>query len=195
MSEFSAPGPQSPTTDTTNAQAAPTASPKSNFAKSFRSEEAILVTLIILSTVGIAITNFRPFISFYFWVSMVPVLFLTSLYIGWTKARKRGEGISRIIWVQLLHWVGLLAAIGLIYLLYSSTGRIDNNQLALLTLLSIALATFLAGVHFEWRFMVVGVILGAAVAGAAFIEQVVWMVVIPVAALIVLVIFWWKRSL
>ncbi|NIP23192.1 MAG: hypothetical protein GWO38_05050, partial [Phycisphaerae bacterium] len=119
---------------------------------------------------------------------------LTSLYIGWSKARRRGEGISRIIWVQLLHWAGLLAAIGLIYLLYYKTGRIDNNQLALLTLLSLALATFLAGVHFEWRFMVVGIILGAAVAGAAFVEQVLWMIVIPIVALVGLGVFWWKRS-
>lgn len=166
-----------------------------SFAKSVRQEEAILITLIVLATVGIAITNFRPLESFYFWVAMVPVFGLTSLYIGWTKARKRGEGITRILRIQLLHWGGLLAAIGLIYLLYTKTGRIDNNQLALLTLLSLALATFLAGVHFEWRFMVVGVILGAAVAGAAVIEQVIWMIVIPIAVIVLLAVFWWKRQI
>ena len=184
MSEFSTPNTSTPLDN----------NPKQSFSKSVKSEEAIIVTLIVLSTVGIAITNFRPFESYYFWLAMVPVFGLTSLYIGWSKARKRGEGISRIIWLQLLHWGGLLAAIGLIYLLYYQTGRIDNNQLALLTLLSLALATFLAGVHFEWRFMVVGVILGAAVAGAAFVEQVIWMIILPVVALIVLAVFWWKRS-
>jgi len=189
MSEFSPPNSEIPTSSATE-----NIPKKPSMAKSVSQEEAILITLIVLVTVGIAITNFRPFESFYFWVAMVPVFGLTSLYVGWTKARNRGEGISRIIWVQLLHWIGLLAAIGLIYLLYSTTGRIDNNQLALLTLLSLALATFLAGVHFEWRFMVVGVILGAAVAGAALIEQVIWMIIIPIAAIIVLAIFWWKRK-
>ena len=185
MTEFNAP----------NTNTTPQANPsKPGFSKSVKSEEAIIVTLILLSTIGIAITNFRPFESFYFWIAMVPVFGLTSLYIGWAKARKRGEGISRIIWVQLLHWGGLAATIGLIYLLYSTTGRIDNNQLALLTLLSLALATFLAGVHFEWRFMVVGIILGAAVAGAAFVEQLIWMIIIPIVALLVLAVFWWKRS-
>ncbi|MEX1000453.1 MAG: hypothetical protein WD000_10935 [Thermodesulfobacteriota bacterium] len=189
MSEFSPPNSEIPTSSATE-----NIPKKPSMAKSVRQGEAILITLIVLATVGIAITNFRPFESFYFWVAMVPVFGLSSLYIGWTKARNRGEGISRIIWVQLLHWIGLLAAIGLIYLMYSTTGRIDNNQLALLTLLSLALATFLAGVHFEWRFMVVGVILGAAVAGAALIEQVIWMIIIPIAAIIVLAIFWWKRK-
>ncbi len=185
MSEFNAPN------SSTSPESAP---PAKNLSKSLRTEEALLVTLIVLSTVGIAITNFSPFESYYFWLAMVPVFSLTSLYIGWSKARRRGEGISRIIWVQLLHWVGLLAAIGLIYLLYYKTGRIDNNQLALLTLLSLALVTFLAGVHFEWRFMVVGVILGAAVAGAAFVEQILWMIIIPVVALVGLAVFWWRRS-
>lgn len=189
MSEFSTPSPEQPPSSSQESTAK-----KPSMAKSVRQEEAILITLIVLATVGIAITNFRPFESFYFWVAMVPVFGLTSLYIGWTKARKRGEGISRIIWVQLLHWVGLLAAIGLVYLMYSTTGSIDNNQLALLTLTCLALATFLAGVHFEWRFMVVGVILGAAVAGAAVIEHIIWLAVIPIAAIIVLAIFWWKRK-
>ncbi len=168
---------------------------KPSFAKSVRSEEAVLITLIVLSAIGIGFTNFRPLESFWFWVAMVPVFCATSLYIGWSKARKRGEGISRIIWVQLLHWIGLLAAIALIYLLYETTNRINSNQLALLALLSLALATFLAGVHFEWRFMVVGVILGAAVVGTAFVEQLIWMIIIPIVALVVLIIFWWKRNI
>lgn len=186
MTDFSAP----------NTDAAQNSAPsKQSLSKSIKTEEALIATLIVLSIAGIAITNFSPFESYYFWLAMVPVFGLTSLYIGWSKARKRGEGITRIIWVQLLHWVGLLAAIGLIYLLYYTTGRIDNNQLALLTLITLSLATFLAGVHFDWRFIVVGIVLGAAVAGAAFVEQIIWMITIPIAALILLAVFWWKRSL
>lgn len=189
MTEFNAPN-----TDASTQGAKENIPSKPSIAKAVRLEEAILLTLIVLSAVGIGLTNFMPVKSFWFWVAMVPVFGATSLYIGWSKARGRGEGISRIIWVQLLHWLGLLATIGLIYLLYETTNRINSNQLALLALLSLALTTFLAGVHFEWRFMVVGVILGAAVAGAALVEQMIWMIIIPIAALAVLVIFWWKRS-
>lgn len=190
MTEFSTPG----TNTTTDSSSSNSSTTKPSFSKSVRLEEAILVSLIVLSAVGIGLTNFMPVKSFWFWVAMVPIFGLTSLYIGWSKARRRGEGISRIIWVQLLHWLGLLAAIGLIYLLFSTTNRIDSNQLAILALLSLALTTFLAGVHFDWRFMVVGVILGAAVAGVAFVEQVIWIIVVPIAALFVLIVFWWKRN-
>lgn len=166
-----------------------------SFAKKIHTEEAILITLMALSAIGIGVTNFKPVMSFWYWAAMVPVFGAVSIYMGWSKARRRGEGVSRIIRVQLLHWVGLLAAVVLIYLLFEPAGRINNNQLAFITLLALALATFLAGVHFDWRFMVIGTVLGACVAGAAFVEQFMWMIVIPIVVALVLIVFWWKRAL
>ena len=167
---------------------------RTTIAKRIHIDEALFLSLIALSTIGIGITNFWPVESFWFWAAMVPVFGLTSLYIGWSKARARGEGVTRIIRIQVLHWVGLLAALLLIYYLLDPTGRIDYNQLALTTLLALALTTFLAGVHFDWRFMVVGIILGLAVAGAAFLEQFIWVIIIPIVAAIGLAVFWWKRQ-
>jgi hypothetical protein len=166
-----------------------------SFAKKVHTEEAILITLMALSAVGIGVTNFMPEESFWYWAAMAPVFGAVSIYMGWSKARRRGEGMSRIIRVQLLHWAALLAAVVLVYFLFQRTGRIDYNQLALMSLLALALTTFLAGVHFDWRFMVVGIVLGACVLGAAFVEQVMWMIVIPVAAALVLIVFWWKRTI
>jgi len=167
----------------------------SALAKRIRVDEALFLSLIALSTIGIGITNFWPVESFWFWAAMVPVFGLTSIYLGWSKARQRGEGVARIIQLQVLHWVGLLAALFLIYYLLNPTGRIDYNQLALITLLALALTTFLAGVHFDWRFMVVGIILGLAVAGAAFLEAIIWVIIVPIVAAIGLAIFWWQRKL
>jgi hypothetical protein len=168
--------------------------PRDSFAKSLGTDEAILITLIALSAIGIGVTNFEPVKSFWYWAGMAPVFGLVSLFIGWSKARRRGEGVSRIIRVQILHWAGLFAAIVLIYLLYDPAGRITNNQLGILCLLALALTTFLAGVHLDWRFMLVGILLGACVAGAAFVEQFIWMIIIPIAVAIFLIVFWWKRK-
>ena len=169
--------------------------PRESLAKAVGTDEAILITLIALSAIGIGVTNFAPLKSFWYWASMAPVFGLVSLYIGWSKARRRGEGVSRIIRVQILHWAGLFAAIALIYLLYEPAGRINNNQLGILCLLALALATFLAGVHLDWRFMLVGIVLGACVAGAAFVEQFIWMIIIPIAVAIFLIVFWWRRKI
>jgi len=167
---------------------------RSVLAKRIRIDEALFLTLIALSTIGIGITNFWPVESFWFWAAMVPVFGLTSIFIGWSKARRRGAGVARIIRLQVLHWLGLLAGLFLIYYLLNPTGRIDYNQLALITLLALSLTTFLAGVHFDWRFMVVGIVLGASVAGAAFMEQFIWVIIIPIIAAIGLIVFWWQRK-
>ncbi|MCL4246021.1 MAG: hypothetical protein KJ002_12975, partial [Candidatus Dadabacteria bacterium] len=85
--------------------------PRESLAKAIGTDEAILITLIALSAIGIGVTNFEPVKSFWYWASMAPVFGLVSLYTGWSKARRRGEGVSRIIRVQILHWAALFAAI------------------------------------------------------------------------------------
>lgn len=165
-----------------------------SFAKKLGIAEAILITLMALSAIGIGITNFMPVRSFWYWAAMAPLFGVVSIYLDWSKARQRGEGFSRIIRLQLLHWLGLFATIVLIYLLFDPAGRINNNQLALISLIALALTTFLAGVHFDWRFMLVGIVLGISVAGAAVVEEFLWMIAIPIVVAIALIIFWWKRA-
>ena len=78
-------------------------SDEKGFAKKIHTEEAILITLMALSAIGIGVTNFKPAGSFWYWASMAPVFAAVSIYMGWSKARSRGEGMSRIIRVQILH--------------------------------------------------------------------------------------------
>src|SRR3990167_5332763 len=77
------------------------------FAKKIHTEEAILITLMALSAIGIGVTNFKPAGSFWYWASMAPVFAAVSIYMGWAKARRRGEGMSRITGAQILHWIGM----------------------------------------------------------------------------------------
>jgi len=43
--------------------------------------------------------------------------------------------------------------------------------------------------------MLVGIGLGACVAGAAVVEQFIWMIIIPIAVAVFLIVFWWKRKI
>jgi hypothetical protein len=162
-------------------------------AKWINADDVILIALLALSAIGIAVTNIWPIQSFWFWAVMVPIFGASSIYMGWSKARQRGEGVTRILRIQLLHWIGLLATVLLIYFLFTNTSRIDSNQLALTTLIALALTTFLAGVHFDWRFMVIGIVLGAAVAVVAFMEQYIWVIIIPIVVAIGVIVFRWMR--
>jgi len=164
-----------------------------SLAKRLQANEIILIALIALSAIGIGVTDFSPKYGFWYWMAMVPIFGGFSLYTGWSRATHQGIGVSTVIRTQLLHWIGLLIAIVLVFFLLRS-GRINNIDAGLVALLMFAFATFLAGVHFDWRYMVVGIILGAAVVGAALVQEFIWMIMIPIVAAVILAIIWWWRT-
>jgi hypothetical protein len=164
-----------------------------SLAKRLQANEIILIALIALSAIGIAVTDFSPKYGFWYWMAMVPIFGGFSLYTGWSRATSQGISASAVIRTQLLHWIGLLIAIVLVFFLLR-TGRINNIEAGIVALLMFAFATFLAGVHFDWRYMVVGIILGAAVVGAALVQEFIWMIMIPIVAAIILAIIWWWRT-
>jgi hypothetical protein len=151
---------------------------KGKFAISLNRDEIILVVLVLLSIIGIAVTNIaRPY-GLQYWLSMVPAFAGCSIFYGWSQARREGLPAKKILRVQVFHWVALALAAYAVYLL-EYTGRIDREAAGLVTLLALALTTFLAGVHFNWRFSVLGLILGLTMVGAAFLQEFFWMIVIP----------------
>jgi len=80
----------------------------------------------------------------------------------------------------------------LIYLM-QSTGRMQNEAAGLTALIVIALSSFLAGVHSDWRLMVLGAVLGATVVSFAVLEQLIWIVVLPVLLILVVAVVLYIR--
>jgi hypothetical protein len=143
-----------------------------------RRDELILIGLTILAIIGIAITDFDRYYGLRYWLIMVPVFAGASIFAGWSRARAEGENPTRILRLQAFHWLASALAVYLVYLL-QITGRMNKEAAGLVTLLTIALGTFLAGVHFSWRFCVLGGILFLTVVAAAFLETFFWVFLIP----------------
>jgi hypothetical protein len=172
----------------TEAPAAPAPSaPPSGSAFRRHIEEIILVVLVLLSAVGVAINDYSPQSAFHYWIWMAPTFGVTSIAAAWWRARRRGESVSTAVQRQVFHWAGVVGAVYLIYLL-QSTGRMENEAAGLAALIVIALAAFLAGVHSDWRLMVLGLVLGVTVVGFAILEQIIWVVVIPALLIIIIAI-------
>jgi hypothetical protein len=151
-------------------------------ARQLRVEEVILVVLLTLSAVGIAISQISPRDAFWYWLAMVPVFGGISVFSGWSRAREQGLTAVGVLRNQLLHWFALAAAVCLVFLL-EYTGRMNSEDAGLVALLALALTTFLAGVHFDWRYCVVGALLAAAVVAVALLEEFfLWVIVIAAVA-------------
>jgi len=149
--------------------------------------------LLLLATIGIGVTSFSARYGYWYWVAMLPLFGLTSLLAALSRARAHGRPVAPEVRSQLLHWVGALMALEIVYLL-QTRGRISGDAGGLTALLVLSLATFLAGVHADWRFALMGILLGAATAGAALVEQFLWMGVIPVVGGIILLVYLMRRS-
>jgi hypothetical protein len=162
---------------------APSSPPASVFRRHV--EEIILVVLVLLSAIGVAINDVSPQSAFRYWIWMAPTFGVTSVAAAWWRAQRRGESVATAVQRQVFHWAGVGGAVYLIYML-QSTGRMENEAAGLSALVVIALASFLAGVHSDWRLMVLGVVLGITVVGFAILEQIIWVVVIP-ALLVILI--------
>jgi hypothetical protein len=93
---------------------------------------------------------------------------------------------------EALHWSGLAVAVYLIYLL-QSTGRIPYDAAGPVALVALALTAYLAGVHGNWRFCIVGAILGCAVAAAALVQEYLWLLAVPFLAGGAAGAFFWIR--
>lgn len=80
---------------------------------------------------------------------------------------------TRSVFAILLHWFGVFCAIQLVYYFVAS-GRMANADTGLANGIVLALGAFLAGVHLNWRFLILGAAIGAAAAGVAFVEEYLW---------------------
>lgn len=154
----------------------------SGLARRLHQGEALFAALVVLSGVGIGVTSFSPQYGFHFWMAMVPLFGGASAILAVGRERPEGGSSATILRTQVLHWLGAFAALWLIFLLQRA-GQLGYDALGLVALATLALATFLAGVHGDWRLCGVGVLLGCIVVVASYVQQLAWVLLVPGAVL------------
>ena len=151
--------------------------------------EIVIIVLIVLSTIGIGITDFSPADSYKYWVAMVPIFCGACLILEWSRVRGKGFKWTTILRTQLLHWAGLLVAVRLVFEMLHK-GRLDNENTGLVILLLLALSVFMAGIHLGWRLCLVGGFLAAALVAATYLEEYVWVLLIIGLVVLAIALLW-----
>lgn len=159
----------------------------------YASGQGLFALLIVLSICGMAIADFSARTALVYWLCVVPVFIGASLYAGWSSARARGETVATVVGRHALHWAVLPPALYLIYLL-EQTGRLNREDAGLVALLALAVTTFLAGVHFDWRLAVLGGLLAVTAAASAFVEEFFWLLLLPALAAGAIMMLWKRRD-
>jgi hypothetical protein len=160
---------------------------------SVRPVRANLVTfmlLVLLSVIGVGITDYSPADAHRYWIFMVFVCAVTSILAGISQPRRK-QNMRSLSWisVQVLHWSACIAAVLIVYSLVH-TGRINNADAGLILLLLLALTVFLNGAQVGPYFYLLGALLGLMTVTMAYIEQYIWFILIAAVIVMIVAIYW-----
>lgn len=154
-----------------------------------RADFWIFVVLLVLAIGGSAVSQAEEAGGRYYWSVLVLVYAAASIGRSWFQAKGQGGPVWDMIRTQVFHWFGTLVAIQIV-LFFESDGITDRAPAAVFSLLLLALSTFLAGVHFNWTFLLLGCILAATAIGLGIADQIsIYLVTIPLALLALFIVY------
>lgn len=142
-------------------------------------------SMLVLAFIGIAASDVSTRSQTYW--SLIAVVFgLICLGLDFVH-EPRGTAWWKAALRTALHWLGVLLAIELVYVLIAA-GRLTNADTGLMNGAILALGTFTSGVHTNWRVAVIGIALGLGTAAVGYVEQYLWILfVLALAALGVII--------
>ncbi|TWT56947.1 hypothetical protein KOR42_03030 [Thalassoglobus neptunius] len=146
----------------------------------FKAQAILFAGMLALALIGMGLTMSSEKGSWEFWVFLLAVYGSVSIYWAWKRARRKDLPVWRMIRAQVLHWLSVLVVLGIL-VLFERTEIINRESASNVGLLVLSLACFLAGVHFDWMFALLGIVLALMVISIGYLEQyVVWLVMVPV---------------
>lgn len=148
--------------------------------------------LVILSVGGVAIMDYSVKYGFWYWLAMAVVFGAASIGLAWKSDQDTPGDQSERVKKQALHWGTLIVGILLVFLMQNAQ-VINASTSGLMALLLLSITAALAGVHFNWRMAVVGLILAATFVAAVLAETFFWYLLI-IAFVAVIVIFQFRRK-
>ena len=132
--------------------------------------------MVVLALLGVGLATADVGFARDYWMALVPVYGLLCVFTAWKRARPGEQLVLR----QLLHWAGIAGAVALDFSI-RSTGLETQVASGLNALLLLALGCFLAGVHLDWLFVPVGLLLTLTLFLVAKADQYLWLLLVAAA--------------
>lgn len=136
----------------------------------FGLEEAVFILLIVLSLVGIAVTDFSQHDGYTYWAIMVLAFGGLAIFVSWLQAKTSENDFGKIVKEQGKHWLHTLVVVAAATLVIKN-GQFSELNANLMILLILAMATMLDGMRIGWQFSLVGFFLAACAIIVAYVER------------------------
>lgn len=154
--------------------------------RSWRYASIIAGIMVLLALLGVGLTTTQSKAAQVYWMSLVPIYGLLCVWTAWARTGHMHDRSAVVR--QILHWVGVAVALSLDFSLRGS-GEESSTSTGMNAMLILSLGCFLAGVHLEWLFIVVGVVLTLALIVVSKAQEYVWLIFAVGALSIVAMIF------
>src|SRR5262245_66481618 len=113
------------------------------------------IAMVLLAMVGAAVTLANAAWARTYWLTLVPLFGLMCIVAAWNDTR----AVDRMVVRQILHWLSVGLAIILDFNFLRGRGEQTAAATGMSSLLILALGCLLAGIHLDWLFAVVGLLL------------------------------------
>jgi hypothetical protein len=155
-------------------QTAPDQPPLFYVPHAWRLAGIVAVVMLLLALVGVGLTTANAEAARTYWITLVPVYGVLSIAAALARARNQ-KGYHPAVVRQLFHWAAIGTALALDFQIRRA-GQETGTAAGLNALLLLALGCFLAGVHLEWPFALVGALLTLALICVDQAQQYLWLI-------------------
>lgn len=151
----------------------------------------VAIVLVALSIIGLGLTNFATKDAEWYWLLVIPIFALAGVRV-WEKKGFTLKGSWGLLRDQIFHWLGFLAAVQIMYLMIQA-GTLDRTAAGLVSLVLLALTSYLAGIHFDRMFLIVALLLAVAAVMATYVDEYMW-IVLAILGLVIGAMLLTRRS-
>ena len=144
---------------------------------------ALFCLMLLLALGGMALTQSLESGAWEYWLFLVLVYAAIGAWKTIRHAKQTGQSIRKGVFRELSHW-GTLVGFLTVLVFLERRQVFDRQSASAFALMLLALSCFLAGVHLDWQFLLLGVVLTIMLVSIALLEQyqiALWIIMILVA--------------
>lgn len=142
----------------------------------------ILCGMLLLALIGMGLTQSLENGAWEYWLFVVIVYAGLGLWRSTRSAKLQGQPVKWLNGRELAHWAVLLVFLSIVAFLERKES-VTQASAAHFSLMILAVGCCLAGIHFDWMLMIVGVVLTVMLLALATLGQytvVLWVIMILV---------------
>ncbi len=148
----------------------------------------VVLTILVLSFIGIVIAAFNPSGSWLYWRYVVHLMAILSLWLTWYMRRNLQQG-GVGFWRVFLHWLGALITIYILAALVD-IGVVGNLAAGMLGMELVGLSFYLAGLYIDMSYVFIGIILALFALADAFFSTYLPVLMLPLVVIVALIVWY-----